>query len=104
MFWFLTNFASLVPIYLRVLFNSSLDHTSMANSNAFNNPPLANDCNFLCFWNNLNSFTPKCSLYTKARIMSHKRGKRNTRPNQSLIQIEGVDTKEAAQFYLGKVS
>ncbi len=36
--------------------------------------------------------------------MSHKRGKRNTRPNQSLIQIEGVDSKEAAQFYLGKVS
>jgi large subunit ribosomal protein L35Ae len=44
------------------------------------------------------------SLYTKARILSHKRGKRNSRPNQSLIQIEGVDSKEAAQFYLGKVS
>jgi large subunit ribosomal protein L35Ae len=44
------------------------------------------------------------SLYTKARILSHKRGKRNTRPNTSLIQVEGVDNKESARFYLGKVS
>ena len=35
--------------------------------------------------------------------MGHKRAKRNTRPNTSLIQIEGVATKEDAQFYLGKV-
>jgi len=34
--------------------------------------------------------------------MGHKRAKRNTRPNTSLIQIEGVATKKDAQFYLGK--
>lgn len=44
------------------------------------------------------------SLYTKGRILGHKRGKRNSRPNQSLVQIEGVDSKEAARHYLGKVS
>jgi hypothetical protein len=42
-------------------------------------------------------------LYTKGRVLGHKRGKRNTRPNTSLLQIEGVATKEDAQFYLGKV-
>ncbi|KAF5325584.1 hypothetical protein D9611_000293 [Ephemerocybe angulata] len=41
-------------------------------------------------------------LYSKGRIIGHKRAKRNTRPNTSLIQIEGVSTKEEAQFYLGK--
>jgi ribosomal protein L35AE/L33A len=35
-------------------------------------------------------------------VLGHKRAKRNTRPNTSLIQIEGVATKEDAQFYLGK--
>lgn len=43
------------------------------------------------------------SLYTKGRVLGHKRGKRNSRPNQSLVAIEGVDTKEAARAYLGKV-
>ena len=43
------------------------------------------------------------SLYSKGRILGHKRGKRNTRPNTSLIQIEGVASKEDTQFYLGKV-
>ncbi|KAG6841413.1 hypothetical protein C0991_011307 [Blastosporella zonata] len=38
----------------------------------------------------------------KGRVLGHKRAKRNTRPNTSLIQIEGVATKEDAQFYLGK--
>ena len=42
-------------------------------------------------------------LYSKGRVLGHKRGKRNSRPNTSLIQIEGVATKEDAQFYLGKV-
>jgi hypothetical protein len=42
-------------------------------------------------------------LYSKGRVLGHKRAKRNTRPNTSLIQIEGVTTKEDAQFYLGKV-
>jgi large subunit ribosomal protein L35Ae len=44
-----------------------------------------------------------CSLYTKGRILGHKRGKRNTRPDTSLIQIEGVSNKDETQFYLGKV-
>ncbi|WVQ75543.1 hypothetical protein IAR50_005170 [Cryptococcus sp. DSM 104548] len=41
-------------------------------------------------------------LYTKGRIIGHKRGKRNSRPNQSLVQIEGVDSQESARAYLGK--
>lgn len=41
-------------------------------------------------------------LYTKGRVLGHKRGKRNSRPNQSLLQIEGVANKEEAQYYLGK--
>lgn len=44
-----------------------------------------------------------CRLYSKGRILGHKRAKRNTRPNTTLVQIEGVATKEDAQFYLGKV-
>ena len=42
-------------------------------------------------------------LYSKGRVLGHKRAKRNTRPNTSLLQIEGVGSKEEAQFYLGKV-
>ena len=42
-------------------------------------------------------------LYSKGRVLGHKRAKRNSRPNTSLIQIEGVGNKEDAQFYLGKV-
>lgn len=42
-------------------------------------------------------------LYSKGRVLGHKRGKRNTHPNTSLLQIEGVSNKEDAQFYLGKV-
>ncbi|KAH8086363.1 60S ribosomal protein L33-A-like protein [Filobasidium floriforme] len=41
-------------------------------------------------------------LYVKARVLGHKRAKRNSRPNTTLVQIEGVENKEAAQFYLGK--
>ncbi|KIL68773.1 hypothetical protein M378DRAFT_70475 [Amanita muscaria Koide BX008] len=43
-----------------------------------------------------------CRLYCKGRVLGHKRAKRNSRPNQSLLQIEGVTSKEDAQFYLGK--
>jgi len=46
---------------------------------------------------------PVLSLYVKARVLGHKRAKRNSRPNTTLVQIEGVENKEAAQFYLGKV-
>lgn len=48
--------------------------------------------------------TSICRLYTKGRVLGHKRGKRNSRPNQSLVAIEGVDSAEAARSYLGKVS
>jgi len=41
-------------------------------------------------------------LYSKGRVLGHKRGKRNSRPNTSLVQIEGVASKDEAQFYLGK--
>ena len=44
-----------------------------------------------------------CRLYAKGRILGHKRGKRNTRPNTSLLQVEGVATKDDTKFYLGKV-
>lgn len=47
--------------------------------------------------------SPYSRLYSKGRILGHKRAKRNTRPNTTLVQIEGVSTKEEAQFYLGKV-
>jgi hypothetical protein len=53
-------------------------------------------------WSN-NADSYQTRLYTKARILGHKRGKRNTRPNQSLVAIEGVDSTEAAKHYLGKV-
>ncbi|PVG02016.1 60S ribosomal protein L33-A-like protein [Serendipita vermifera] len=41
-------------------------------------------------------------LYAKGRVLGHKRGKRNSRPNTSLLQIEGVADSKDAQFYLGK--
>ncbi|KAB8302044.1 hypothetical protein EYC80_005496 [Monilinia laxa] len=41
-------------------------------------------------------------LYVKGRHLSYQRGKRNTTPGTSLIQIEGVTNTEAANFYLGK--
>ncbi|WFD29015.1 60S ribosomal protein L33A [Malassezia sp. CBS 17886] len=41
-------------------------------------------------------------LYSKGRIMGHKRGKRNTHPNTTLVKIEGVESSDDAQFYLGK--
>ncbi|KAF8329446.1 60S ribosomal protein L33-A-like protein [Cantharellus anzutake] len=41
-------------------------------------------------------------LYARGRILGHKRGKHNVRPNTSLLQIEGVISKEDTKFYLGK--
>ncbi|ATZ46355.1 putative 60s ribosomal protein l33 protein [Botrytis fragariae] len=41
-------------------------------------------------------------LYVKGRHLSYQRGKRNTTPGTSLIQIEGVNNTEAANFYCGK--
>ena len=46
---------------------------------------------------------PLDRLYSKGRVLGHKRAKRNSSPNTSLLQIEGVGSKEEAQFYLGKV-
>jgi large subunit ribosomal protein L35Ae len=42
------------------------------------------------------------SLYSKGRITGYQRGKRSQNPSTSLIQIETVNTKEDADFYLGK--
>lgn len=41
-------------------------------------------------------------LYVKARHLSYQRGKRNTNPNTSLVQIEGVSSSKDTTFYLGK--
>ncbi|KAE8216672.1 hypothetical protein CF319_g4923 [Tilletia indica] len=41
-------------------------------------------------------------LYSKGRILGHKRGKRASTPHTTLIKIEGVEGKDEAQFYLGK--
>merc|ERR1711900_136333 len=41
-------------------------------------------------------------LYVKGRHISYQRGKRNTTPGTSLIQIEGVSDTKGANFYLGK--
>ena len=49
------------------------------------------------------AYASYCRLYSKGRVLGHKRSKRNSSPNTSLLQIEGVATKEDAQFYLGKV-
>jgi len=58
-------------------------------------------------WNVWNSFVDDGGsvhrLYSKGRVLGHKRAKRNSSPNTSLLQIEGVGSKEDAQFYLGKV-
>ncbi|KAI0642351.1 ribosomal protein L35Ae-domain-containing protein [Trametes meyenii] len=52
-----------------------------------------------CLLSSLLGFYP---LYSKGRVIGHKRAKRNSSPNTSLLQIEGVANKEDAQFYLGK--
>ena len=41
-------------------------------------------------------------LYAKGRVLGYTRGKRNQKPNTSLIQVEGVANKEEAKFYFGK--
>jgi len=41
-------------------------------------------------------------VYVKGRHISYQRGKRNTNPGTSLLQLEGVDSSEAAQWYAGK--
>ncbi|WFD46818.1 hypothetical protein GLX27_001460 [Malassezia furfur] len=41
-------------------------------------------------------------LYSKGKIMGHRRGKRSQHPNVTLVKIEGVESAKDAQFYLGK--
>ncbi|KAF1946126.1 60S ribosomal protein L33-A [Clathrospora elynae] len=41
-------------------------------------------------------------LYVKGRHVSYQRGKRNTNPNVSLLQLEGVSSSVDAEWYLGK--
>jgi large subunit ribosomal protein L35Ae len=38
----------------------------------------------------------------QARHLSYQRGKRNTNPSTSLVQIEGVADSKEATFYCGK--
>jgi ribosomal protein L35AE/L33A len=39
----------------------------------------------------------------RGRHLSYQRGKRNTNPNTSLIQIEGVDDTAAAKYVLRRI-
>ncbi|MFS7958100.1 putative ribosomal protein L35A [Helianthus anomalus] len=41
-------------------------------------------------------------LYTRGTILGYKRSKSNQYPNTSLIQVEGVNTKEEVTWYQGK--
>eukprot|EP00752_Nemacystus_decipiens_P012796 g11331.t1 len=41
-------------------------------------------------------------LYVKGVMLGFKRGLRNTYHHTSLIKIQGVEDKEASDFYLGK--
>ncbi|GAB2211147.1 hypothetical protein Droror1_Dr00016439 [Drosera rotundifolia] len=41
-------------------------------------------------------------LYVRGSILGYKRSKSNQYPNTSLIQIEGVNTKEEGTWYQGK--
>ncbi|PKI83916.1 60S ribosomal protein L33A [Malassezia vespertilionis] len=46
--------------------------------------------------------TAQTRLYSKGKIMGHRRGKHSQHPNVTLIKIEGVENSKDAQFYLGK--
>lgn len=41
-------------------------------------------------------------LYVKAKHLSFQRSKHVIHPGTSIVKIEGCDSKEEAQFYLGK--
>lgn len=46
--------------------------------------------------------TAPCRLYVKGVVLGFKRGLRNQYVHTNLLKIQGVDDKEAANFYLGK--
>jgi large subunit ribosomal protein L35Ae len=41
-------------------------------------------------------------LYAKGVVLGYKRAMRDQHPNHSLVKIEGVSTKEDAEYYMGK--
>ena len=41
-------------------------------------------------------------LHVKGSILGYKRGRRNTYHHTALIKIDGVNDKEASNFYFGK--
>ncbi|CAM9128931.1 unnamed protein product [Phaeothamnion confervicola] len=41
-------------------------------------------------------------LYVKGVVLGYKRGKRNQYNHTSLVKIQGVEDKQAVDFYLGK--
>ncbi|KAF4386147.1 hypothetical protein F8388_016399 [Cannabis sativa] len=41
-------------------------------------------------------------LYVRGTVLGYKRSKSNQYPNTSLVQIEGVNTKEDVSWYCGK--
>ncbi|XP_042387948.1 60S ribosomal protein L35a-3-like [Zingiber officinale] len=41
-------------------------------------------------------------LFVRGRVLGYKRSKSNQYENTSLVQIEGVNTKEEVDWYLGK--
>ncbi|KAF6165249.1 hypothetical protein GIB67_030431 [Kingdonia uniflora] len=41
-------------------------------------------------------------LYVRETVLGYKRSKSNQYPNTSLVQIEGVNTKEEVAWYAGK--
>ncbi|CAO1637791.1 unnamed protein product [Sympodiomycopsis kandeliae] len=41
-------------------------------------------------------------LYNKARVLGHTRSKHVSKPSNTLIKIDNVDSTKDAQFYLGK--
>lgn len=52
------------------------------------------------FFSVMSAQEPK--LYVNATFTSFRRSKRQINPNQALLEIQGVNSKEEAKFYVGK--